>query len=100
MLKTPTINKTVWKKLVSPYFLGLSLTLLLTLGAFKWGVYYARNTPYEKVLTQDYRGNITTGLVKIMNDQDGVPYAIWHKDYLYTPDTFQYKLVTMDKLKL
>ena len=79
---------------------GLVITVGLTWGAFKWGVYYARNTPYEKVLTQDYRGNITTGLVKIMNDQDGVPYAIWHKDFLYTPDTFQYKLVTMDKSKL
>ena len=93
MLKTPTINKTVWKKLVSPYFLGLSLTLLLTLGAFKWGVHYARNTPYEKVLTQDYRGNITTGLVKIMNDQDGAPYAIWHKDFLYTPDTVMMRIL-------
>ena len=72
---------------------GLVITVGITWGAFKWGVYYARNTPYEKVLTQDYRGNITTGLVKIMNDQDGVPYAIWHKDFLYTPDTAMYQLM-------
>ncbi len=72
---------------------GLVITAGITWGAFKWGVYYARNSPYEKVLTQDYRGNITTGLVKIMNDQDGVPYAIWHKDFLYTPDTAMYQTV-------
>jgi hypothetical protein len=73
--------------------IGVIFFLTTLIGSFLWGVHYARNTPYEKILTQDERGYITTGLVKIMNDQDGVPYAIWHKDYLYTPDTAMYQLV-------
>ena len=101
MLKTPTINTTVWKKLVSPYFLGLSLTLLLTLGAFKWGVYYARNTPHPQVLSVEPERNliVTKEFIKVMNNaSDGVAFAIWHGGYLYTPDTAMYQLVMFGKL--
>ena len=73
--------------------IGVIFFLTTLIGSFLWGVHYARNTPYEKILTQDERGYITTGLVKIMNDQDGVPYAIWFKEYLYTPDTAMFELV-------
>ena len=72
---------------------GLVITVGITWGAFKWGVYYARNTPYEKILTQDDRGYISQSLVKVMNGPDCQPYAIWYKDYLYTPDTVMYQLV-------
>ena len=99
MLKIPTINKTDCKKLVSPYFLGASLTLLLTLGAFKWGVYYARNTPHPQVLSVEPERNliVTKEFIKVMNNaSDGVAFAIWHKDYLYTPDTLMMKILISD----
>lgn len=100
MLKIPTINKTDWKKLLSPYCIGVSLTLLLTLGAFKWGVYYARNTPNQQVLSFEPERNliITNEFVKIMNNaSDSVAFAIWHGGYLYTPDTAMYQLVMFGK---
>jgi hypothetical protein len=100
MLKIPTNKKTIWRKLVSPYFLGLSLTMLLTVGAFKWGVYYARNTPHPQVLSFEPERNliITNDFVKVMNNaSDSVPFAIWHGGYLYTPDTAMYQLVMFEK---
>ncbi len=73
--------------------IGITFFLTTLIGSFLWGVYYARNTPYEKILTQDERGYISQSLVKVMNGPDSLPYAIWHGGYLYTPDTAMYQLV-------
>ncbi len=68
--------------------IGILMSVGLLYGSFKWGIYYARNTSNEKVLSQDERGVIITeAQVKVMHGPDMVPFAIWHKDYLYTPDT-------------
>jgi hypothetical protein len=73
---------------------GVLLSIGLLYGSFKWGVYYARNTRNEKVLSQDERGvTITEAQVKVMHGPDMVPFAIWHKDYLYTPDTAMMNLM-------
>jgi hypothetical protein len=78
--------------------IGLVVALGTTWGAFKWGAYYARNTSNEKVLSKDERGvTITEASVKVMHGQDMIPFAIWHKDYLYTPDTAMYQLVMFGK---
>jgi hypothetical protein len=67
---------------------GVVLSIGLLYGSFKWGVYYASNANQEKVLSKDERGvTITEAQVKVMHGPDMVPFAIWHKDYLYTPDT-------------
>jgi hypothetical protein len=80
-------------KLVS-LLTGVLLSIGLLYGSFKWGVYYARNTRNEKVLSQDERGvTITEAQVKVMHGPDMVPFAIWHKDYLYTPDTAMMNLM-------
>jgi hypothetical protein len=73
---------------------GVLLSIGLLYGSFKWGIYYARNTSNEKVLSKDERGvTITEASVKVMHGQDMVPFAIWHKDYLYTPDTAMMELM-------
>jgi hypothetical protein len=73
---------------------GVIVSVGLLYGSFKWGVYYALNTIHEKVLSQDERGvTITEAQVKVMHGPDMVPHAIWHKDYLYTPDTAMMELL-------
>ena len=73
---------------------GVVVSIGLLYGSFKWGVYYASNTSNEKVLSQDERGvTITEASVKVMHGPDMVPFAIWHKDYLYTPDTAMMELI-------
>lgn len=75
---------------------GLVITTGITWGAFKWGVYYARNTPHPQVLSVEPERNliITNEFVKVMNNaSDSVAFAIWHGGYLYTPDTVMYQLV-------
>ena len=76
--------------------LGIAITLVIAWGAFKWGVYYARNTDYPQVLSVEPERNIiiTNEFVKVMNNaSDSVAFAIWHGGYLYTPDTAMYQLV-------
>jgi hypothetical protein len=75
---------------------GVIVSIGLLYGSFKWGIYYARNTSNEKVLSNERGVTITEARVKVMHGPDMVPYAIWHKDYLYTPDTAMYKLVISD----
>jgi hypothetical protein len=90
---TPNHPKSPTVKLVS-LSAGVIISIGLLYGSFKWGVYYARNTTREQVLSQDERGvTITEASVKVMHGPDMVPYAIWHKDYLYTPDTAMYELI-------
>jgi hypothetical protein len=73
---------------------GVLFSISLLYGFFKWGIYYASNTNQEKVLSQDERGvTITEASVKVMHGPDMVPFAIWHKDYLYTPDTAMMNLM-------
>jgi len=75
---------------------GLVITVGITWAAFKWGVYYARNTDYPQVLSIEPERNviITNEFVKVMNNaSDSVAFAIWHGGYLYTPDTAMYQLV-------
>ena len=75
---------------------GLVITVGITWGAFKWGVYYARNTPHPQVLSVEPERNIiiTNEFVKVMNNaSDSVAFAIWHGGYLFTPDTAMYQLV-------
>lgn len=75
---------------------GVIVSIGLLYGSFKWGVYYASNTSNEKVLSQDERGvTITEATVKVMHGPDMVPFAIWHKDYLYTPDTAMMTLMNL-----
>ena len=79
--------------------LGIIITLGITWGAFKWGVYYARNTSHPQVLSVEPERNIiiTNEFVKVMNNaSDSVAFAIWHGGYLYTPDTAMYQLVMFD----
>ncbi len=84
---TPNHPKSLVLKIVT-LTAGVIVSIGLLYGSFKWGIYYARNTSNEKVLSQDKRGvTITEARVKVMHGPDMVPYAIWHKDYLYTPDT-------------
>jgi len=84
---TPNNTKTPVLKLVT-LTAGVVVSIGLLYGSFKWGVYYSRNTNIEEVLSQDKRGvTITEAQVKVMHGPDMVPFAIWHKDYLYTPDT-------------
>jgi len=80
---------------------GLVITVGITWGVFKWGVYYARNTPHPQVLSVEPEQNviITNEFVKVMNNaSDSVAFAIWHDGYLYTPDSAIYQLVMFDKL--
>ena len=80
---------------------GLVITTGITWGAFKWGVYYARNTPHPQVLSVEPERNIiiTNEFVKVMNNaSDSVAFAIWHGGYLYTPDTAMYQLVMFGHL--
>lgn len=82
---------------------GLVITVGITWGAFKWGVYYARNTPHPQVLSFEPERNliITNDFVKVMNNaSDSVPFAIWHGGYLYTPDTAMYQLVMFGKTSI
>jgi hypothetical protein len=75
---------------------GLVITVVITWGAFKWGVYYAQNNPHPQVLSVEPERNliITNEFVKVMNHaSDSVAFAIWHGGYLYTPDTAMYQLV-------
>ena len=75
---------------------GLAITVVITWGAFKWGVYYAQNNPHPEVLSVEPEKNliITNEFVKVMNNaSDSVAFAIWHGGYLYTPDTAMYQLV-------
>lgn len=75
---------------------GLVITVGITLGSFKWGVYYAQNNPHPEVLSVEPEKNliITNESVKVMNNaSDSVAFAIWHGGYLYTPDTAMYQLV-------
>ena len=93
---TPNHPKSPTVKLVS-LSAGVIISIGLLYGSFKWGVYYARNTSYEKVLSQDERGVTITGAqVKVMHGPDMVPFAIWHKDYLYTPDTAMMEMIYPD----
>jgi len=58
---------------------GLVITVGITWGAFKWGVYYARNTDYPQVLSVESERNviITNEFVKVMNNaSDSVAFAI------------------------
>jgi hypothetical protein len=90
---TPNHLKTSTIKLVT-LAVGILVSTGLLYSSFKWGVYYARNTDNEEVLSQDERGvTITEAQVKVMHGPDMVPYAIWHKDYLYTPDTAMMNLM-------
>jgi hypothetical protein len=82
---------------------GLVITAGITWGAFKWGVYYARNTPHPQVLSIEPERNIiiTNEFVKVMNNaSDSVAFAIWHGGYLYTPDTAMYQLVMFGKTSI
>ncbi len=75
---------------------GLVITVVITWGAFKWGVYYSQNNPHPQVLSVEPEKNliITNEFVKVMNNaSDSVAFAIWHGGYLYTPDTAMYQLV-------
>ena len=75
---------------------GLVITVGITWGSFKWGVYYAQNNPHPEVLSVEPEKNliITNEFVKVMNNaSDSVAFAIWHGGYLYTPDTAMYQLV-------
>jgi len=93
---TPNHPKSPTVKLVS-LSAGVIISIGLLYGSFKWGVYYARNTSYEKVLSKDERGVTITGAqVKVMHGPDMVPFAIWHKDYLYTPDTAMMEMIYPD----
>ena len=90
---TPNHPKSPVLKLV-PLTAGVIVSVGLLYGSFKWGVYYASNTNQEKVLSKDERGvTITEASVKVMHGQDMIPFAIWHKDYLYTPDTAMMNLM-------
>ncbi len=90
---TPNQPKSPVLKLIT-LTAGVALSIGLLYGSFKWGVYYARNNIDEKVLSKDERGvTITEVQVKVMHGPDMVPYAIWHKDYLYTPDTAMMDLI-------
>jgi hypothetical protein len=90
---TPNHPKSPVLKLV-PLTAGVIVSIGLLYGSFKWGVYYASNTNQEKVLSKDERGvTITEASVKVMHGQDMIPFAIWHKDYLYTPDTAMMNLM-------
>jgi hypothetical protein len=92
---TPNHPKSPTVKLVS-LSAGVIISIGLLYGSFKWGVYYARNTSNEKVLSKDERGvTITEASVKVMHGQDMIPFAIWHKDYLYTPDTAMMMLLNL-----
>ena len=80
---------------------GLVITVGITWGAFKWGVYYAQNNPHTQVLSVEPERNliITYEFVKVMNNAtDSVAFAIWHGGYLYTPDTAMYQLVMFGQL--
>ena len=80
---------------------GLVITVVITWGAFKWGVYYAQNNPHPEVLSVEPEKNliITNEFVKVMNNaSDSVAFAIWHGGYLYTPDTAMYQLVMFGQL--
>jgi len=93
---TPNHPKSPVLKLIT-LAAGVIVSIVLLYGSFKWGVYYARNTSNEKVLSQDVRGvTITEASVKVMHGPDKLPYAIWHNDYLYTPDTAMMKLIRND----
>lgn len=79
---------------------GIIITVGITWGAFKWGVYYARNTPHPQVLSVEPERNIiiTNEFVKVMNNAtDSVAFAIWHGGYLYTPDTAMHQKVMYGK---
>jgi|LakMenE18May11ns_1017448.scaffolds.fasta_scaffold9602084_1 hypothetical protein len=90
---TPNHPKSPTVKLIT-LTAGVIVSTGLLYGSFKWGVYYARNTSNEKVLSKDERGvTITEASVKVMHGPDMVPFAIWHKDYLYTPDTAMMELI-------
>ena len=92
---TPNHPKSPTLKLVT-LTAGVIVSIGLLYGSFKWGVYYARNTSNEKVLSKDERGvTITEASVKVMHGQDMIPFAIWHKDYLYTPDTAMMMLLNL-----
>ena len=92
---TPNHPKSPTVKLVS-LSAGVIISIGLLYGSFRWGVYYARNTSNEKVLSKDERGvTITEASVKVMHGQDMIPFAIWHKDYLYTPDTAMMMLLNL-----
>jgi hypothetical protein len=92
---TPNHPKSPTVKLVS-LSAGVIISIGLLYGSFKWGVYYARNTSNEKVLSKDERGvTITEASVKVMHGQDMIPFAIWHKDYLYAPDTAMMMLLNL-----
>ena len=50
---------------------GVVVSIGLLYCSFKWGVYYARNTDNEEVLSQDERGvTITEAQVKVMHGPD------------------------------
>jgi len=89
---TPNHPKTSVLKLVT-LTTGVIVSIGLLYGSFKWGVYYASNASNEKVLSNERGVTITEAHVKVMHGPDMVPYAIWHKDYLYTPDTAMYELI-------
>jgi hypothetical protein len=90
---TPNHPKSPALKLVT-LTAGVIVSTGLLYGSFKWGVYYASNTIHEKVLSKDERGvTISEASVKVMHGPDMVPFAIWHKDYLFTPDTNLMKLI-------
>jgi hypothetical protein len=92
---TPNHPKSPTVKLVS-LSAGVIISIGLLYGSFRWGVYYARNTSNEKVLSKDERGvTITEASVKVMHGQDMIPFAIWHKDYLYAPDTAMMMLLNL-----
>jgi hypothetical protein len=92
---TPKHPKSPVLKLVT-LTAGVIVSIGLLYGSFRWGVYYARNTSNEKVLSKDERGvTITEASVKVMHGQDMIPFAIWHKDYLYTPDTAMMMLLNL-----
>jgi hypothetical protein len=79
---------------------GVIVSIGLLYGSFNWGVYYARNTPNPVVLSVEPERNliITNEFVKVMNNaSDSNAFAIWHGEYLYTPDTAMYQLVMFGK---
>lgn len=79
---------------------GIIISLGITWAAFTWGVYHARNTPNQQVLSVEPERNliITNEFVKVMNNaSDSVAFAIWHGGYLYTPDSAMYQLVMFGK---
>lgn len=62
------------------------MTIGITSGAFKWGLHYTRNTPFQQVLSIVPERNlrITNEYDRVINNAtNSVALTIWHSGYLY-----------------